>query len=74
VTGPVVVLIVVLIAVPVFLLLLKFDAWMTEREYQRRIGGDEVRRYAEAREAIAKAQTTHPAYKHRRPRKGAPND
>lgn len=67
-TGPVVVLLLVLAVIPLFLLVLWVDARLTEREYQRRIRGDESDRYQRAREAVARAQLTHPAYKHR-PRK-----
>lgn len=57
--GPVVLLLAAGITVPVFLLLLRLDAWMTERAYQRRIGGDESARYADARAAVARAQAAN---------------
>ena len=69
--GPIVVLLLVLAVVPAFLLILRLDAWMTERQYQREQRGDESARYARARDSIARAQATHPAYKHR-PRKDEP--
>lgn len=53
-SGPVVILLVVLAVVPVFLLILRLDAWLTEREYQRRIRGDEVEQYRRARAAVAR--------------------
>jgi hypothetical protein len=57
-TGPVVLLLLVLTVVPVVLLLLRLDAWLTERAYQRRQRGDESARYAAARAAIAR-RTAH---------------
>lgn len=56
--GPVVLLLLVLIVVPVFLLLLRLDAWLTERDFNRRIGGNEVDRYEAARQAIARQMST----------------
>lgn len=75
-SGPVVLLICLVEAAVLFLGFLWVDTLLTRHEYQRRIRGDEVQRYADARAAIARAQTTHPAYKHqqRRHRKGDTDD
>lgn len=56
--GPTVILLLVLAVVPIGLLILRLDAWLTERDYQRRQRGDESARYQRAREAVARAQKT----------------
>lgn len=50
--GPTVILLLVLGVVPICILLLRLDAWMTERDYQRRQRGDESARFAAARDAV----------------------
>lgn len=54
--GPVVILLLCFGGFVGCMLFLKVDAWLTEREYQRRIRGDESRRYADARRAVARQQ------------------
>ena len=59
-TGPIVLLLAVWAAFTLTVIFLKVDAWLTERDYQRRIRGDESERYARARRAIHDQQTTNP--------------
>ena len=61
-TGPYVVLALVLVTIPIILLLLRLDAWMTEREFDRRLRGNEVARFARARDAIRKQQESNPGH------------
>lgn len=60
--GPIVVLLAVLAVIPIGLLILRLDAWLTERAYQREIRGDESARYAAARAAVRRQQTTNPGH------------
>ena len=53
--GPIVILLLCFGGFLACMVFLKVDAWLTEREYQRRIRGDESRRYAAARAAVARA-------------------
>lgn len=55
--GPVVILLLVLAVVPAFLLVLRLDAWLTERAYRRR-NVDESERYQRARAAVARRQAS----------------
>jgi hypothetical protein len=61
-TGPYVVLALVLVTIPIILLLLRLDAWMTEREFDRRLRGNEVDRFAKARAAIRHQQESNPGH------------
>lgn len=59
--GPIVVLLAVLAVIPLGLLILRLDAWLTERTYQREQRGDESRRYQRAREAVRRQQALDPS-------------
>lgn len=59
--GAVTVLVALLISIPIALSILWFDVWMSRRDYQRRIRGDETERYARARARIQAQQTNHPS-------------
>lgn len=54
--GPVVVLLIVLAVIPIVVIWLRVDAWLTERDYQRKQRGDESARFQRAREAVARQQ------------------
>jgi hypothetical protein len=60
VTGPIVVLVALVIATAGFFSILWIDVRLSRREYQRRIRGDETERYAHARARIQAQQTNHP--------------
>lgn len=59
-SGPVVLLLLVLVTVPLMLLILRLDAWLTERRYQREQRGDESERYARARAALHRRNQSNP--------------
>lgn len=54
--GPAVVLIACALVVPLTWAILAFDVWLSRRDYQRRMRGDETERFARARARIQAQQ------------------
>lgn len=67
-TGPTVILIACAAVLPITWAILAFDNWLSRREFDRKIRGNEVERFARARARIQAQQSNHPTrLGHRKP-------